>query len=904
MKKNNFSSILFLFISIFLLINSQLQSSCIFGQNNTNYRVTFKTKRVPLHLALDKLAKLYKIDILYADELLEDLFVSCDLTDIPLDKVLEILLDNTDIVFKKLRTNQYVFHDINSISHFTITGSVIDISNGEKLPNTNIWIKGSHYGTTSNKEGRFVLLHVPAKLCTLQTSYIGYHPFSASMNPINLKQNILIQMHSSVLPIAPVTVKADKWEFFTTNKHPGHLSLSPKQFSDLPVLSDKDIFHSLQLIPGISANLNGASGVNIRGGIPEENLMLIDGITMYHVDHAFGLLSSLNSDIIKDIQIFKGGYPAKYGGRLSSVLDITTKSGNFHKFDIGISLNKLCGQLSISIPLGGKGAILLSGRQSYSDHLMKKLFFQLTNTPPFFPDLPPSYAFGNTQNQLFKKASQPKLLPDLENKSQNQLSQNSTMFGINFYDFLFKTTYLLTSNDILTVSLFGSNDIIERNNQKHFFYSDCNNSGASGKLYRQWNDYLETTLLGSYSEYVKNFNYSLYTVSNTMTNDPQKISRNHKSKYKIINQSINLNNSIKLNRYLSVETGFDFVQTYISDRMSYVSSTIENNQKFQQLEGSRQFSFYFQNNWQVNNKLSTVCSYRITHYNLGNSIYHEPRFSFNYDLTNNLSFKGGWGKYHQFIHKIGQNDRNIADFIVWLIADNQNIKPGSSNHKTLGLQWQNNKTLFDIEFYDNILKNRTELYFHFQDDKAFPLFQKDFRIKGIDILIKKKVGNPDFWFGYSYLNKKFLYKQYTNILPGSVKSEIGQSFKAAANFSIRNFNFILTYKYSLGNNYTRPLLKNIVVKIPNQPAYNQYYLATPFVRNQHRLPAMQQIDISTNYRFKTKFLKGKINFSLLNVLNHKNIWYKFFFVKDGKLKNKNIRMFGFTPSLSLELDLN
>ena len=139
-------------------------------------------------------------------------------------------------------------------------------------------------------------------------------------------------------------------------------------------MGEKDIFRALQLLPGISGTNESSSGLYIRGGTPDQNLVLLDGFTVYHVDHFYGFFSAFNSDVIKDVQLFKGGFPAKYGGRISSVMDLTGKTGNSNKFTLSSSISLLSANATVEIPIGNKANILISGRRSYTDILKSRLY--------------------------------------------------------------------------------------------------------------------------------------------------------------------------------------------------------------------------------------------------------------------------------------------------------------------------------------------------------------------------------------------------------------------------------------------------------------------------------------------------------------------------------------------------
>jgi hypothetical protein len=196
-----------------------------------------------------------------------------------------------------------------------LKGYVKDEKSGETLPYANVSLKGTNLGTASNVSGYFVLVNVPAGLCTLRVSYIGYETVEL---PVQAKKDLAaltIKMKAIIIEGEEVEVTAEKLQTMEVSETVSELRMSPKEIAKLPAIAEVDIFRSLQLLPGISAVNDGNAGLYIRGGTPDQNLVLFDGMTIYNVDHFFGFISAFNADAVKDVRVFKGGFPAKFGGR-------------------------------------------------------------------------------------------------------------------------------------------------------------------------------------------------------------------------------------------------------------------------------------------------------------------------------------------------------------------------------------------------------------------------------------------------------------------------------------------------------------------------------------------------------------------------------------------------------------
>ena len=247
----------------------------------------------------------------------------------------------------------------------TISGVVKDKESGESLPFANVIVKDTNIGSITNEDGFFTLFNVPSDASTIQVQFMGYKTEILTLTTELVNDKIIILMTPDSNQLEEVVLSLDSGkEIIQMNKNVSQISLSPKKLASIPNLGEKDIFRALQLLPGISGTNESSSGLYIRGGTPDQNLVLLDGFTVYHVDHFYGFFSAFNSDVIKDVQLFKGGFPAKYGGRISSVMDLTGKTGNSNKFTLSSSISLLSANATVEIPIGNKANILISGRRS------------------------------------------------------------------------------------------------------------------------------------------------------------------------------------------------------------------------------------------------------------------------------------------------------------------------------------------------------------------------------------------------------------------------------------------------------------------------------------------------------------------------------------------------------------
>ena len=293
---------LLLYLSISLL-NGQSQS------------ISFSYNQINLQDAIQQLVDNHQVALIYPSDI-DDNKISAECINCEIDSVLNLLLYNTNYSWKKIN-EQYTIYKIDS-GPYTISGKIIDKLSNETIPYANVFIPLLDRGTISNNEGVFSLSGIESRICTLYVSYIGYETHKEPIYFSNNKEShIEIVLKQKIINSKNIFIRGKAREFMGISNDPGRISFSPKHISTLPTIGEVDIFRALQLLPGIHQGLGGAAELYIRGGRPDQNLLIIDGMPIYQKTHMFGFLSSIQPEAVKDIQIYKGGYPARFGGRTS-----------------------------------------------------------------------------------------------------------------------------------------------------------------------------------------------------------------------------------------------------------------------------------------------------------------------------------------------------------------------------------------------------------------------------------------------------------------------------------------------------------------------------------------------------------------------------------------------------------
>ena len=769
----------------------------------------------------------------------------------------------------------------------TISGVVKDKESGESLPFANVIVKDTNIGSITNEDGFFTLFNVPSDASTIQVQFMGYKTEILTLTTELVNDKIIILMTPDSNQLEEVVLSLDSGkEIIQMNKNVSQISLSPKKLASIPNLGEKDIFRALQLLPGISGTNESSSGLYIRGGTPDQNLVLLDGFTVYHVDHFYGFFSAFNSDVIKDVQLFKGGFPAKYGGRISSVMDLTGKTGNSNKFTLSSSISLLSANATVEIPIGNKANILISGRRSYTDILKSRLYKSIFD---LYNDSAPT----NNSNLPF----------------QARVVQNQLQPSFYFYDLNAKLSYKPSEKDIISVSIYNGEDNLDssRENQNTILRGteeertiitdiedllNWGNLGSSVRWARQWSDRFYTNIVGAYSNYfsqrkrINNLNIQL--ADSTINNKIGLLEDNNLKDY-----TLRIHNEFKINSKHSLEFGGQLTKNEVDYKYSINDTTTvvsQNDKGFLS-------TVYLQDKWDPIKNLSIIGGIRATHFDISDDIFYEPRLSISYQLNNQVELKGAWGKYYQFVNRIVREDVSQGSRDFWLLANGNNSPISFSRHSILGVSYEIENWLFDIEYFEKEMTGLTEFSLRFQsalganpNDQLF--FEGTGISRGIDFLIQKKIGVYTGWLGYTLSEVVHSFPDLANN-PFYALNDQRHELKIVNVLKKGQWDFGATWVYGSGKPYTAP--KGIYTIKLLDGTETEYVNVGD--KNGPRLAPYHRLDLSATYNFNVGSGKGSMGLSLFNLYNRSNTWYKEFEIIESEIIETNVNYLGFTPSL-------
>ncbi|MBL7965528.1 MAG: TonB-dependent receptor [Prolixibacteraceae bacterium] len=774
---------------------------------------------------------------------------------------------------------------------FTLSGIIKDSQTGETLPFTTVFVKGSNIGTTTNADGYFTMHKVPTDTSTISISYIGYDKKEIKLSPTMAKDKLIILVNPSSVQIQEVVISAEREDIMQIkSEETSTIKMTPNNLEQLPNIGEKDIMRSFQLMPGISASNESSSGLYVRGGTPDQNLIVYDGFTIYHVDHLYGFYSAFNSNAIKDVQLYKGGFESRFGGRLSSVTEITGKDGNQNNFNIGGEVSLLSLNAYAELPIGDKFTSIFTYRRSYKGFLYNEIFDSFneeleTQTPP---------------------------------AGAGRFSSQKTTVSSYFYDLNGKFTYKPTDKDIISLSIFNGTDHLDNGYEVNtpqrladmgidfdMKISDLTNYGNFGtglKWSRKWSPKLYGNTTLSYSNYYSDRIMSRTGNITPPTGEGRAINSGNFEENNLIDYSLKSDYQNDLSNLVQLKFGvfgtqydikYDFIQ---NDTVSILNKHDLGLLAGGYVQGSIRF---------LNNKLQVNPGLRSSYYNLTEKMYFEPRISANYKISNKLIINGAWGKYYQFANRITREDITSGSKDFWTLSNDDNIPVSNSEHYIAGLSYELTKYLFSVEGYYKKLDGLSEYSLRYDVNNQGVNYEENFFngigfTKGIEFLAQKKTGLVKGWLSYTLGEAKNQFDIYGNDY-FSANQDVTHEFKVVALYNYKKWDFSATWIYATGRPYTAPSGAYTVELLDGTT--QDYFSVTS--KNSLRLPDYHRMDISANYKLfnSSKREIGYIGFSVFNLYNRTNTWYNQYEIVEGEVVETKINYMGFMPNFTLSLKL-
>ncbi len=807
---------------------------------------------------------------------------------------------------------------------FAVSGRVIDQASGESLPSAIVRLRNSSIATATNADGYFTLLKIPADTCVLEISYIGYQPTIYNLQPDSRTSRLTIGLFSSARLLTEVTIKDKKSDGVMSidKRRVSVLQITPSKLDELPNIGEKDILRSFQLMPGISGSNESSSGAYVRGGTPDQNLVLFDGFTVYQVDHLYGFFSAFNSNSVKDVTLYKGGFSAKYGGRLSSVTDIAGKEGNTKEANIGGDLSLLSANIFAEKPLNDKSTVLFAYRHSYQGPLYNEIFNKLNSNSSTSTTSGSGSSSGN--GGAFGGGGPggggpggggppPGGGPPTGGGPGGGGSAPTvtTPFSY-FYDLNTKYTYAPDQKNRFSWSLYLGNDNLDNSkiitvpsfitNVSNLSMSDkttYGNVGSSIKWSRQWNSKLYSNTLISYSSYHSDRDNSTKVTLTDSTGTATDINTGTFEKNKLKDFSIKSDWEWQASDKIKLLYGGSGSQ----QNVSYIYSQNDTSTLINQNIKAFTMGGYTELEINATDKLQLKPGLRETYYEPNGKLYFEPRFSATYTLTDRLTLKAATGHFNQFTNRVIREDILNGSRDFWVLSNGNTIPVSSANHYIGGVSYEAKNFLIDIEGYYKTLEGLSQysqrevgnartnisLEQHFYTGTGYT--------KGLEVLLQKTHGKYTGWLSYTFAQAVNNFEIYGGDYPAS--QDTRHELKLVNLYHYKRWTFSSTWIFATGKPYTAPLTSYTV----NDYTGHSHTFLTISAENGQRLPSYHRLDAAVTYdliRVDSRKI-GSIGFSMFNIYDRANVWYKQYTIVNNQVITNNVDYLGFTPNITLSL---
>ncbi|PSL49959.1 TonB-dependent receptor-like protein [Chitinophaga niastensis] len=820
-------------------------------------RVTVVVKDQPMQAVCELLEKEYGIHFSYSRELVNlSRRVTVTAYHQRLRKVLEELFAPDDIRYTRVG-EQIVLLPAKRNTH-TISGYVQDAVSGERLIGATIYSPVLKQGTTSNQYGYFSLTTVK-DTSSLIISYIGYSPLFQTVSCSGDKM-----ITTSLQPLGSlkeVVISATEKSKLQDQTQMSKVNLAMSEVQSMPkLLGESDVMRTLQSLPGVSSGMDGAGGMHVRGGSPDQNLILMDGTPVFNFSHFFGVYSLLNADVVKTTDLYKGAFPARFGGRLSSIVDIATKDGDMKAYHGDVSIGLIAAKFNLEGPIvKDKTSFLVSARRSYPDLIFNAM-------------LQSEKSLGN--NGAFKA-----FFYDFNAKINHIFSPKDRLF-LSFYKGEDNILLKQTSGDTTNV-----NDPTKLQAESSKFQLGWGNTVAALRWNHIYGPQLFSNVTLNYSQYAFSTEYA-YKYTIPAYGERSDIYGKYYSRME--NGGAKIDFDYRPAPHHGIRFGATATMHYFKPGMSFfedknsVVKPLDTADLAMRVTGM-EMSLYVEDDWEVRPGLYANLGVHASGFLVEGRFYHslQPRMGIRYMLPRNWAVKAAYTHMNQYIHLLSNNGTTLPTDI-W-VPSTQRVAPMFSTQLAIGVAKTsaNMKFEFSLEGYfksmHNMIENKsTDVVY--QDVVRWDenvTIGKGWSYGG-EVMIQKKKGNTTGWIGYTLA---WSTRRFPDINNGEIfpyKYDHRHDIEVVLIQKLgKHWELSASWHYTTGSPITLPVASyhGIDNASPWDPGTNTGSIDRFDKRYNYRTADVHRLDAGITYSKQKKRYRKSWNLSVFNVYNQQNPFF-------------------------------
>ncbi len=855
-------------------------------QQATEKTYSFDFRGDPIRSALEQLVDSSGINLVYNNALLERKNTLCAIQDASREAVLHCILEDSGLVGERSTSGAFVIKRIvrpgpggggpalgsrnNASEDFTISGFISERNTGERLIGANVYILNQNVGAVTNTYG-FYSITLPADSVYLRISYIGYQ---SQYFALDLRQNLKLdlELRAEVVGLETVEIVADRIEESLETTQMSVVALSIAQVKQIPAfLGESDVLKVLQLLPGVQSGGEGSSGLYVRGGGPDQNLILLDGAPVYNASHIFGFFSVFNPDALQHVQLTKGGFPARFGGRLSSVLEINMKEGNLKEFETDGAIGLIFSKLTFQGPIiKDKMSFLLSGRRTYID----------TITKPFRKG-------GDSKEAVF-------FFGDL-NAKLNYIASGRSRYYLSFY----------TGTDAFGNGYDGP---IEGGTERFDGLLDWSNSTVT----LRWNYLLSDKLFANtaltYSRYI----FDIFMKVDEMFTAPPSMKSTAIRYYSGIEDlSAKVDFDYLPSPDHSVRFGGLLVRHIFKPGVGrFTEESAEENRDYKFTPDSTdfrglEFSMYVEDDWRISPRLKANLGVHTSGMRVNDTFYGslQPRISARYRIKDDWSAKASFGTMQQYLHLLTNSGVGLPTDL-WVAATDR-IPPQKAWQAAVGVthirgdgRWE-----ISVEAYYKDMKNLIEYlpgatFINLGDDWQDKVAVGNGKAYGAELFVQKKLGRTTGWLGYTFskTDRQFPDLNEGNTYPYRYDRRHDISLVMTHKLGKR-WDLGATWVYGSGNAITLATAR--FHDLSNTGGFTYQPLQYYGERNSFRMRAYHRLDVSLQWHRP----RQTWTLSVYNLYSRQTPFYYYGSQSDGHNVYKQVSLFPIIPSLTWSFNI-